>query len=336
MKKRNLTIFDAGIAFVLAFVLAQFTSAIGVSITKFIMQAIGKTNEQISIFFDTAWGYLLQALFMNIAFVLVFIWYRRHINKHELLAKPNSNTAKYILKAVIIGVVSMFLLSGVLNYFQSLVDKLGFTSSSLPYQLNSPKNYIISLISLAVIPAVCEELIFRGVLVNALKGKGYTFAIIFSSIMFSIFHFSPSQLIYPICFGLILSIVYLRTNNIFVPMLLHFINNALSLSIQYFSNGSAEAFTHSASMLIYAIITLLIWVVIMVYMFKDFKAHTSSQASNSNNDTQSTNSQLSSETSTDASSAQNTVTTRNQKLNNWVFYGSLAIMICVYILLLSV
>lgn len=329
MKKKQLTIFDAGVAFVLGFILAQFTSVIGVSITKSIMSAYGKTSEQISAFFDTPWGYLLQAIFMNIAFVLVFVWYARRIKKQDLIKEPTSNTLKYVGKCILIGVVTLFLLSGILNYFQLFVDKLGFTSSSLTYKLNSPKNYIISLISLALIPAVCEELIFRGVLVNTLKHKGKMFAIILSSIMFSIFHFSPSQLIYPMCFGLILGIVYLRTNNILFPIILHFINNALSISIQYFGNSSGEPFTHSVSMLMYAIITFAIWISIMIYLFKDFKAHTQHQLHDNedislpdknpaNSNTQDLNQQ-------DA---------ENSTLNNLVFYGSLGIMLCIYIMLL--
>ena len=258
---------------------------------------------------------------LNIAFILVFVWYIRRVNKNEVIAKPDNNTWSYIAICIVIGVSSMFLLSGALNYFQLLVDKLGFTSTSLSYELNSPSSYIISLISLAVIPAVCEEMIFRGVLVNALKHKGKIFAVVLSSIMFSIFHFSPSQLIYPICFGLILGIVYLRTNNILFPMLLHFINNALSLSIQYFSSGSGGEFVHSMATLIYALVTLAGWIVIMVYMFREFKHHNKQAINNTNSSTQpqSNNSNIQSATT---------------NFDNWVLYGSIALMICLYIILI--
>ena len=334
MKSNKLNLLDAGLAFVLAFILAQFTSSIGVGITESIMQACGKSASQIEAFFDTAVGYLLQSIYMNIAFVLVFVWYIRRVNKNEVVLKPDQSTLKYVGKCVIIGIASLFLLSGILNYFQLLLDKLGATSSSLSYEINSPAKYIISLISLAVIPAVCEELIFRGVLVNALKSKGNIFAIIFSSLMFALFHFSLSQLIYPICFGLILSIVYLRTRNIFFPILLHFINNALSLSIQYFSGSSGGEFTHSSAMLIYAIVTLIAWIAIMIHLFKDFKLHCS-HTSNSSNAEQSAN---------DGAKAEQQVAERNQqspndsneKVNNYVFYGCLTLMTIMYIVLVTI
>ena len=322
MKKKGLTIFDAGIAFLLAFVLSQLTGGFGVSIIKSIMSACGKTDAKIDAFFDTASGYLVQALCMNIAFVLVFVWYIRRVNKTEVLAKPDSNTWKYAAICVVIGVATMFLLSGSLNYFQLLVDKLGFESPSVGFELNSLSSYLISLVALAVVPAICEEMLFRGVLVNALKHKGKVFAVVISSIMFSIFHFSPSQLIYPICFGLILAIVYLRTNNILFPMLLHFINNALSLSIQYFSSGSSGEFVHSISTLIFALITLAGWIVIMVYMFKEFNHHNKKTTDNQN---------LS---APPQSTTTNTQTSATTKFDNYVLYGSIALMICLYIILI--
>ncbi len=322
MKKKGLTIFDAGIAFLLAFVLSQLTGAFGISIIQSIMSACGKSSAAIKAFWDTASGYLVQALCMNIAFVLVFIMYIRRVDKNEVIAKPNNNTWKYVGICVAIGVATMFLLSGSLNYFQLLVDKLGFKSPTVGFELNTVPSYLISLVALAVIPAVCEEMVFRGVLVNALKHKGKVFAVVLSSVMFSIFHFSPSQLIYPICFGLILAIVYLRTNNILFPMLLHFINNALSLSIQYFSNGSGGEFVHSMSTLIFALITLAGWIVIMMYMFKEFLHHNQKSNYKQNVSAQ------------PKSNVTNTQTSTTTKFDNWVLYGSIALMICLYIILI--
>lgn len=330
MKNKNLTIFNAGLVFVLAFIIAQFTSIIGISVTEVIMGVVGKSADQITAFWDTAWGTLLQTIYMDIAFVVIFVWYYKHLNKQHLFQKPSNQTLKYVGISVVIGMATLFLLSGVLNYFQLFVDKLGFTSSVLPYNIKSTKNYIISLISLALIPAVCEEILFRGVIVNALKHKGYWFAIVLSSIMFSIFHFSPAQLIYPICFGLILAIVYLKTNNIVFPILLHFINNAFSLSIQYFSNSSAP-FVHSTSALIYAIITLIIWIGIMCWMFKDFKTSVVDKEKDNNQPTQPNEANTIQQDSNNNQPAQND----RLKFDNLVFYGSIAIMLCIYCLLLS-
>lgn len=271
MKNKKLTIFDAGVAFILAFVISQVSAVFGTLGIKFVMSMVGKTSAQFEAFCDTAWGYLIQAIFLDLGFVVVFLIYRNRLKKQEILSKPDEQNLAFILISIALGIATLFLLSGTINYFQLLVDKMGIETGTLPYELNSWPKYLISLISLAVVPAICEELLFRGVVVNGLKERGTAFAIIMSSVMFSLFHFSLAQLIYPVCFGIILAIVYLRTNNILFPMLLHFANNALSLTIQFVNFGEqATAFAHSIPNLIYAVVTLVIWVVLMFYYIKQY------------------------------------------------------------------
>ena len=315
MKRTSLTMLNAGIAFIMAFIISQFTSAIGVQITEIIFQAIGLTASKIEKFWETSGGYLLQSLYMNLAFVGIFIWYFKYMKKQDVLNKPNKSTLKYFAVCLVVGIISMFLLSGTLNYFNLILDKLKLSPANPNIPLNSTLDYILCLISLAVIPAVCEELLFRGVFINCLKHKGQIFAIVASSIMFSIFHFSLLQLIYPICFGLILGIIYLRTRNIIFPIIIHFINNALSLTIQYFSTNSS-AFSHSEFMLGYTIITFALWLVAMFYMFKDFIKYR--KESNQSDDTNIVDNQA------------------NNKINNLVFYGSIAIMLCLYTLIIII
>ena len=146
MKKKKLTIFDAGVAFVMSFILAQITSIIGILLTKYVLIGFGKSNSQIESFFNTAPGYLLQALFMNVAFIFVFVWYIRRVDKREVVNKPNKSTLKYVFACIGLGIATLFLVSGVLNYFQLFIEKLGFKTSTLPYELNSTSSYIISLI----------------------------------------------------------------------------------------------------------------------------------------------------------------------------------------------
>ena len=318
INKRKLNLADAGIAFILGFVLSQFTAIIGISIVKEILQSVGKTALQIELFFDGIWGILIQTICLDIGFILTFIYYyRKGLNKNQLFTKPTSNNWQFFAVCLGIGVFTLFSLAGTLNYFELLVDKLGKSSSTLSYEMDSFWKYIISLISLAVLPAICEELLFRGVIVNSLKSKSYMFAIFVSSLMFAIFHFSLSQLIYPFCFGIILSIVYLKTDNLLFPILLHFANNGLSVSIQYFSSSSSTStFTHSASMLMYAIITLAIWIVVICKLVKYFKQ--TKQDSQISNNTENNNS------------------IAQTKNNNLIFGLCLGIMIVLYAILISV
>lgn len=329
-EKGKLNIVHAGLAFLVGFVLSQASIIIGTALTQAIMGAYGKSDEYILAFFDTAWGYLLQAIFLNISFIAVFIYMYKKFLKKEDVISSQKNGYKYWIVCAVIGVLTMFLLSGTLNYFQLFLDKIGMASNGISYTLDSPAKYIISLISLAVIPAVCEELFFRGVIVNTLKTKGNLFAIFMSAVMFSLFHFSLSQLIYPFCFGLILAIVYLKTKNILLPILLHFTNNALSVTMQYFSSSSG-VFTHSISVLIYAVITLIIWVAIIYHLFKDFICANKKQLS-----AEETNVQSNIETSIEINNQNKEISSSNHedKTNNLIYWGCICLMFCIYIVII--
>ena len=58
--------------------------------------------------------------------------------------------------------------------FDTLLIKLGITLNTLSYELTT-KNYFISLISLVIAPAICEELLFRGIIFSGLKSYGKSF-----------------------------------------------------------------------------------------------------------------------------------------------------------------
>lgn len=91
------------------------------------------------------------------------------------------------------------------------------------------------LLILAVTPAICEELVFRGVLLHAL-GTRLTGAatVALSAVIFGAFHLSSVtviRLLPTMWLGLLLGLVVWRTRSIFPAMLMHFVNNALVVVI---------------------------------------------------------------------------------------------------------
>ncbi len=89
---------------------------------------------------------------------------------------------------------------------------------------------IIIILCMALIPAIGEELFFRGVLQKMLSEKiDFHVAILVASILFSLFHFELVAFFYRFLFGVILGYLYYYTKNIFPSFLLHFINNFTSI-----------------------------------------------------------------------------------------------------------
>lgn len=97
--------------------------------------------------------------------------------------------------------------------------------------------FVIALLFIAVTPAICEEAMHRGLLLNAYERRGTIKAIVISSLIFGIFHFDITNLLGPIFLGLLIAYYVIRTNSIFAGVLAHFMNNAIALTLQYFTNG---------------------------------------------------------------------------------------------------
>ncbi|MCL2185447.1 MAG: CPBP family intramembrane metalloprotease [Treponema sp.] len=84
----------------------------------------------------------------------------------------------------------------------------------------------VIIINSCLIPAVAEELLFKGVIFTGLK-KRYSqkTAVIISSVFFAVCHLNPAMLINHFLFSICTFWLYLRTGSIFFPMMIHFTTN---------------------------------------------------------------------------------------------------------------
>ena len=88
-------------------------------------------------------------------------------------------------------------------------------------------------VSTVIISPIAEELIFRGVLLNRLKLITPTlFAVLVSSLLFGALH-SFGSIISAFVFAICMAILYLKTENICVAILAHFLNNLFAEIIRY-------------------------------------------------------------------------------------------------------
>ncbi len=100
----------------------------------------------------------------------------------------------------------------------------------------------LKLFALAAVPAVCEELFFRGFLLSAFRtGMSMRLAVVFSGVLFGLFHVIVGQSLFserfvPTCLlGLILAAVCVRTGSLLPGMLLHAVHNGFLLTLSSFT-----------------------------------------------------------------------------------------------------
>ena len=121
------------------------------------------------------------------------------------------------------------------NYFSSAVmglfDMFGVNAdASLEYQYNSIYDIIIFYISVAIVPACVEEFAFRGIMLGILRKHSDGLAILVSSIMFGLMHGNFMQIPFAFVVGLILGYMTVKTNSMLPAIIVHFLNNAISVT----------------------------------------------------------------------------------------------------------
>lgn len=95
--------------------------------------------------------------------------------------------------------------------------------------------YPILIVALALGPAVGEELVFRGLIGRGLSiRRGVVASVLWTSLLFGAAHIFPPHAISTVFVGLFLHILYLATGNLWVPILVHFFNNLLWVSLARF------------------------------------------------------------------------------------------------------
>ncbi len=139
----------------------------------------------------------------------------------------------YYFPLALLVAYGMFSLSWVNTFFVGLLQKIGYTPSTATLPSLSGWNLLPAILVIALLPAVFEESLFRGIQVGCMKEAGWgTAPIIFlSGALFSLFHGNPEQTLYQFACGCVYALIAVRSGSVFPTMLAHFANNAAILSL---------------------------------------------------------------------------------------------------------
>jgi sodium transport system permease protein len=89
-----------------------------------------------------------------------------------------------------------------------------------------------AVLSIVVLPAVCEELAFRGFILTGLRRRFRPWtAILLSSFLFALYHLNVFQLLPTFLLGVVLGLLAVRSGSLWPPMLFHFLHNGLLVGI---------------------------------------------------------------------------------------------------------
>lgn len=133
----------------------------------------------------------------------------------------------------------------IMQYF--FPNGFGAVSDSLS-SIMTTSSPVVSIIVLALLPAICEEMLMRGFILSSLRPiKNKALIVIISGIMFGIMHCSPYRFLPTAMLGGIFAFIALETESIILPILFHFINNTISVVSAYKLSTASNAITDTAS-----------------------------------------------------------------------------------------
>ncbi|MCY3593659.1 MAG: CPBP family glutamic-type intramembrane protease [Bacteroidetes bacterium] len=100
-------------------------------------------------------------------------------------------------------------------------------------------NFYLNLVFVAATPAIFEEVFFRGfVQRRAERGMGIVGGILFTGFLFGLFHLRLTQVLPLALLGCYLAYVTWHTGSLLIPVVLHFLNNGLSLVVSEWGSTS--------------------------------------------------------------------------------------------------
>ena len=189
------------------------------------------------------------ATFMVAGFVVVWMFYRGitlprpswpdYLRAREWPGWKNALLSMLLLLVSVPLVLFLFQINKMLPLPESirLLEEQANEAIKALLQMENIGELLGNLFLIALLPAVGEELVFRGVVQQQLMRRiaNPWWALIVSAAIFSFFHFQFEGFLPRLLLGFLLGWLYWETRNFWVPVIAHFFNNGIQVVAQYAS-----------------------------------------------------------------------------------------------------
>ena len=131
--------------------------------------------------------------------------------------------------------VALCVLANIFSSFLSnLLYEIGLPTPALPTMGDgSFWVLLLDLLVFALVPAVTEELLMRGIVLSTLRPLGNTAAVVLSALMFGLLHGNLAQAPYACLMGLILGGIYVHTASLRTVIAVHALANSVAVIMSY-------------------------------------------------------------------------------------------------------
>ena len=173
---------------------------------------------------------LVFSLFRLAVPAAIFIYAQKHAGFEKIkLEKAPDSSVKYNVMLAFVGFTVVFTFG--------ILYSAAFPNAGVSYTYTDPLSASITVCSCAVVPAVFEEFLYRKLFCRELTVHGSAFAVISSSLLFALMHFSSYTFPYAFICGLVIGFVYIKTGSVRYTVAIHFANNFLSYLLSVIGAG---------------------------------------------------------------------------------------------------
>ncbi len=219
----------------LGYVFIQNALALGI-------QAVGLWDKYTSdSFFQSGADIFLTFGGVLLPFMIINRLIKKYTGAGETLVFDCRVSKGSLLLSVIAGSGLCMAANIVSSVFIGIMSAFGFTLTSPDVPMpEGSAGFFLSFVRVVVVAAMAEELSLRGYIMGNLKKYGDVFAIGASAVLFAIMHGNLVQAPFALMAGFTIGFFTVKTGTLWTGILIHGVNNFISLVLSYIIKGSGE------------------------------------------------------------------------------------------------
>lgn len=153
--------------------------------------------------------------------MVIYLWKAGYISKEKTTWSPVSSS--YLLLSILAILSCTFVVSAITDLMKWIPDIMEF-----PFEIL--QSSWVGILTITIIGPIFEELLFRGAITKALLQQyDPAKAIFLSAFLFGVIHINPAQILPAFLIGILLTWIYYKTASLIPCILIHILNNSLSL-----------------------------------------------------------------------------------------------------------
>ncbi len=191
--------------------------------------------------YDIIFSVVLQVGIMFVLPLVLYSVFTKQKPKQTFMDfRYNKLSTKSVIYCIVIGICCYFLNLAIASFFSSIIRLFGYEtlpSNSAGGASAGAGGLLLELLLVALLPAVCEENLHRGLLLGGYSKLGLKKAVILSSLLFGLLHLNVNQFFYATILGFLMAMGCVICKSIYPGMIIHFLNNGLSIYLNYATNN---------------------------------------------------------------------------------------------------